>query len=199
MTFGRQDLAHIRGPLIVLLLVAGTGAASLLAADRYLDQLKRDRGSAERQLNDARQRLQQVTSERENIGRFHPRYKDLIARGVVGDERRLDWVESIERYRERRQIFGMRYVISPQKPYTPAPGLATQSFDLRSSVMTVDLNLLHEGQLLDFLGDLQREVSGLYLVDRCRIDRIAASVEMRYAPQLKAECALNWLTLREKK
>ena len=198
MNFGKRDLVHLRAPLIMLLLVLGTGAGVLFAADRHLQELKRDQKLAERQLNDARQKLGQVTHERDNIDQFYPRYQDLVAHGVVGEERRLDWVETIEKIREQRQIFAMRYVISPQKSFAPAPSLTIQNFDLKASTMSVELNLLHEGQLLGFLEDLRGEVKGLYLVERCKVDRVAASVEMRYAPQLRAECALNWLTLKEK-
>lgn len=198
MNFGKRDLVHLRAPLIMLLLVLGTGGGILFTADRHLEELKHDQKLAERQLNDAIQKLAQVKHERDNIDQFYPKYQDLVTRGVVGEEKRLDWVETIENIRSQRQIFAMRYVISPQKSFTPTPGLTIQNFDLKASTMSVELNLLHEGQLLGFLDDLRQEVKGLYLVERCKVDRIGASMELRYAPQLRAECAFNWLTLKEK-
>lgn len=199
MKFGKRDLTHIRGPLIVFLLVLATGAGALWSADRHLKQFERDQQLAERRLSEVATKLTQVTTERENITRFSPQYQDLLARGIVGEERRLDWVESIERIREQQQIFSMRYVISPQKNFASAPNLTAQNFELKASDMTLELNLLHESKLIGFLDDLRREAVGFHLVDHCKVERIATTVEMRYAPQIKAECLLNWLTLQEKK
>lgn len=199
MNFGKRDLTHIRGALFVFLLVLMTGASALWNADRHLSQLDRDKKLAENRLNEVVAKLTQVTTERENITRFSPQYQDLLARGIVGEERRLDWVESIERIREQQQIFSMRYVISPQKNFASAPNLTAQNFELKASDMALELNLLHEGKLFGFLDDLRREAVGFYLVDHCKVERVAPTVEMRYAPQLKAECVLNWLTLQEQK
>lgn len=199
MNFGKRDLAHVRSPLFVFLLVLVTGAGALWSADRHLKQLERDQQLAERQLSEVVTKLAQVTTERGNITKFSPKYQDLLVHGIVGEEQRLDWVEGIERIRERRQIFGMRYVISPQKNFASAPHLTAQNFELKASDMALELNLLHEGNLLGFLDDLRREVVGFHLVDHCKVDRVPDTVEMRYAPQLKAECLLNWLTLKEKK
>lgn len=199
MKFGKRDLAHIRGPLIVFLLVLGASAGALWSADRHFKQLERDRQLAERRLNEVATRLTQVTTERENITKFSPQYQELLDRGIVGEERRLDWVEGIERIREQQQIFSMRYTISPQKNFAPTPNLSAQNFELKASDMALELNLLHEGKLFGFLDDLRREAVGFYLVDHCKVERVATTVEMRYAPQLKAECLLNWLTLKEKK
>lgn len=199
MKFGKRDLIHIRGALFVFLLVLITGAGALWSANHRLSQLDRDKKLAENRLNEVVARLTQVTTERENITRFSPQYQNLLARGIVGEERRLDWVEGIERIREQQQIFSMRYTISPQKNFSAAPNLTAQNFELKASDMALELNLLHEGKLLGFLDDLRRESVGFYLVDHCKVERIAPAVEMRYAPQLKAECLLNWLTLQEKK
>lgn len=198
MNFGKRDITHIREPLFVFLLVLVTAAGALWSADRCLSQLDRDKKLAENRLNEVVTRLTQVTTERENITKFSPKYQELLARGIVGEERRLDWVESIERIRGQ-QVFSMRYVISPQKNFASAPSLAVKNFELKASDMTLELNLLHEGKLQGFLDDLQREAVGFYLVDHCKVDRIAPVVEMRYAPQIKAECLLNWLTLQEQK
>lgn len=199
MNFGKRDLIHLRGALFVFLLVLMTGAGALWSADHHLKQLEREQQLAERRLNEVVTKLTQVTTERENITQFSPRYQDLLARGIVGEERRLDWVEGIERIREQQQIFSMRYTISPQKNFSAAPNLTAQNFELKASDMELELNLLHEDKLFGFLDDLRREAVGFYLVDHCKVSRIAPAMEMRYAPQLKAECRLNWLTLQEKK
>jgi hypothetical protein len=63
--------------------------------------------------------------------------------------------------------------------------------------MTLQLSLLHEGELLNFFDALRREANGIFLLQGCRIERIDPTQQLRYAPQLNAECALDWLTLKQ--
>jgi hypothetical protein len=64
--------------------------------------------------------------------------------------------------------------------------------------MTLDLQVLHEGQLVQFLDGLRRDSESLGIVDRCSVERVGSGRDLRYAPQLKATCTVEWVTLQEK-
>lgn len=198
MKFSTEDLSRIKWPLLALLVTLAAGAAAIWFSDDFLAAMRRGHVTAERQLLEARNKLQHVQKEREDIETYFGKYRDLIVQGVVGDDRRLDWIEAVEKIRERKQLFSVKYVMSPQKNYIPGPALPTGNFDFNVSNMALQFSLLHEEQLFTFLDDLRAQVKGMPLLEHCSIERASELQELKYAPQLKAECSLNWLTLKDR-
>jgi hypothetical protein len=83
-------------------------------------------------------------------------------------------------------------------------GPAAGGFEIMSSQMRLQIHLLHEGELLAFLADLRTDlrstVEALVLVRSCAIERLAPGIGDRGSKaQLKAECTLEWITLKEGK
>jgi hypothetical protein len=70
-----------------------------------------------------------------------------------------------------------------------------------SSSMKVQMQLLHEDDLLGFLADLRTGVRALLVVRRCDVERLApqAGSDRATRAQLKADCEIDWITLREAK
>ena len=59
--------------------------------------------------------------------------------------------------------------------------------------MTLQFNLLHEGQLVNFFDALRTNINGLFILDHCTLERYADT-----NIQLKAECSGGWLTLKNR-
>ena len=78
------------------------------------------------------------------------------------------------------------------------PPLSNGNFELNLSGMTLQLDLLHEGQLINFLDVLSKEMKGRFLLDHCSIDRSGTVTDTNPVAQLKAECAGGWLTLKNR-
>ena len=69
-----------------------------------------------------------------------------------------------------------------------------------TSQMRLQLQLLHEGELLPFLADLRDAVQALVQVRACTIERLGSGSPNRgNNAQLTADCTLEWITLREAK
>lgn len=198
MTFSKDDFLRIKGCIMILVLALVAGIGSLFATDKFADSMRAARSAAQLQLSDGITRLEQVKKDKQDFQTYYNAYQSLIDHGVIGEDRRLDWIEAIEKVRAKEHVFRVRYAIAPQKPYNPAPVPMPANFDVKVSAVTLQLDLLHEEQLFSFLDDLRAQGKGLYLVEKCAVEHGGGTLELRYAPQLKAECALNWLTLREK-
>jgi hypothetical protein len=67
--------------------------------------------------------------------------------------------------------------------------------------MRLQLELLHEAELLAFLAELRDTVQALVKVRSCTIERIATGNTIRSGnlAQLKADCVLEWITLKDDK
>jgi hypothetical protein len=195
MKFAPSDFALIRWN--VLALAAAAFASTLLwySSSHYAEQTRKNHRETLHQLNEARSRLNMALEDRENMAVYAGEYDRLADSGIVGEDRRLDWMEGLEYLRQQNLVTDFRYNIAPQTPYTPQPPLDSGNFDIRYSEMKLQFDLLHEGQLLDFFAAMRSRVKGWYQLEGCTIQRIA---ETSPATNLTAECSGGWITLHNR-
>lgn len=126
------------------------------------------------------------------------RYRQLDEHGRFGPERRLEWTERIAAVRETRRLFEIHYEFAAQRPLEAAPPLqANAGAEFVASTMELQMPLLHEGDLVAFLGDLAEAAPALLRVRECRLERTSAEHGGEGpAPRLAASCRIDWITLR---
>jgi len=190
-----REFSLLRNAVLVFL---GTLAVALAAVSASSWQLRRahlDEAAALLERDGARLRLAHAETEKEEIRQYQPQFVELRRRGLVGPERRLDWVEAIRQIQEQRRLLPLTYEIEVQQPYRLETTLPTGDYALLGSRMALHMDLLHELDLLNFLADLR--LTGTFAVQDCVIRRAAgaAPVARVLAPNLNADCTLNWLTL----
>jgi hypothetical protein len=199
MRLTAADFNRLRWPLLMVAVAGAAGAGGIFASQQFAEAQRAATRTAESQANEARIRVRSITSEKQDMLAVYPHYRSLAQRGVIGPERRLDWVETVEGLVRKHGLFSVKYTMEAQKPLdAPAAAGARAGFDINASAMKLELTALHEGQLLDFLEELQKASAGITLIERCSLERMSTGRELRYAPQLKATCAVAWVTLREK-
>jgi hypothetical protein len=199
MKFSTRDIPHIRGLLVMAILTLILGAIAVYVSDGMLNGAQQSKTTADQEWSDAVRKLERTKNEQEDLQGYYHQYQNLVEQNIIGEEKRLDWIESIEKIRNRLNIFSVRYKLDPQETLdmvgTDLPG---SSFDLRRSNMTLGLSLLHEGQLLNFIEALSEEAKGMYLLDSCVLTRNDLIRKLKFTPNLEAECTLGWITLNEK-
>lgn len=195
----REDLEALRIPLIVL------GASLLVAiiviwySGSVLDNASRTRAQRETQLREARLRIQNAGEEKEMIGRYLGGYQQLAKAGFVGDEQRINWLDSLRLANEEARIFGVEYDIGAQKPYIYAAEFKPGQLALQESIMHLKFSMLHEEDLSRFFDALGRYGVGFFTVDQCQVRRVRsgdADKTLSVQGNLSAECDLRWLTVR---
>ena len=195
MTFSQSDLPHLKWRLLSLLLVLATGSAAVMLSANFVTQAQRDQQTAQHQLNEARSRLAAAQDDRANMATYALEYGTLLQRKIIGNDQRLDWIEGLEKIQRHKRVLDFKYAIAPQQPYTPAPPLDSGNFELNLSNMTLQLDLLHERQLINFFDTLRTDIKGWFIIDHCALER---SADVNATPQLKAECTGGWLTLKNR-
>ena len=190
------ELHLVRGALLcfALTVLASVVLLSLSAAYRMraaqqLDLAQRTRSAASTLFNHAE-------AEKQEIRAYEPRFLALRQRGLIGEENRLAWIDAIRRSQEQRKLLPISYDISPQQALqVPLPMMMGQ-YHLRGSRMRLQMDLLHEMDLLNLLDDLRQ--AGYFAVQDCTLKRHASAATgaaSGAAPTLGAECELLWLTL----
>lgn len=196
MKLSRSDLLLMRVSILAVCASALLGSAMLYVSTQHADHVQRDHRSAQSLMNDAQNRLATARQDQQNMSAYSIEYGALEQRKIIGDEPRLDWVEGLEKLRSQDLVSDFRYNISPQKNYATTPALDSGNLDVRYSEMTLQFDLLHEAQLLNFFDALHSQINGRYQLAGCTLQRVAAPPPG--SPQIKAECSGGWITLKSR-
>jgi hypothetical protein len=198
MSLTQQDWRKLRYPIV------GLGAALVLVgllvsfADQYRTKNELALQAQQNLLNQARQQFQSSGLEKETIIQYLPMYNDLLANGFIGEEKRIEWIETLRQIHAQHKLFSIDYSIGLQERYKPSflPNLG--SFVLHRSVMSVKLNMLHEGDILALIEGLHEQTTP-FIVRDCEISRpVGARVNSKdVAANMQANCEIDWLTLRD--
>lgn len=197
MTLTRNDWIQLRWPLSALVLVVASCAVLLFYVEQHKLQARQALQAQQAQLLQARQRYQTSGQEKDNIERYLPQYQRMIAAGFIGEERRIEWVDSLRSIHNQGKLFTISYSIGQQESYKPSFALNLGNFELKRSVMKLDLSMLHEGDLLTLLERLRTQQSTPFILRSCEVVRQAEVRANLLAPNMRASCELDWLTLRE--
>lgn len=190
----QADLHAIRTPSLVLAVMLAVAAAAVYYTDRLVVGARQQLTQQEAQLREARIRLQKSGEEKDVIVRYLGAYQQLQRRGFVGEEQRINWLDGLRLTNQQADLFGVDYEIGVQKPYAHAADLNPGQIQLKESVMKLRFRLLHEEDLMRFLGILARQGAGIYTVDQCFMRRLDHGGVIRYQPNVSAECELAWIT-----
>lgn len=193
MTFSQADLPYIKWSLTTFIVVLAIGGSAVFFSQKFATDAQKAKRAAQQQLNDARNKLNAARDDQANMAAYTQEYSAIQRRGVIGDEQRLNLIEGLDNLRKRNRVLDFKYAISPQQPYKPVPALDSGNFDLKISNMTLQFELLHEEQLINFFDSLRRDTNGWFILDKCSLEKSANA-----AAQLKADCAGGWLTLKNR-
>jgi len=192
----KEDLQALRMPLLALLVVLVAGAAAIYYTDRLTVTARQQLAQQQKQLNEARTRLQKSGEEKDLIVRYLDSFRQLERAGFIGEEQRINWLDGLRVANQQADLFGVAYQIGTQAPYAYAAQYNPGQVALNQSVMRLDFRLLHEADLTRFLSALSRQGGGIFTVDQCMLRRIDTRGVIRYQPNINAECDLSWITAR---
>jgi hypothetical protein len=172
--------------------------ASLVSVSRImLIKLRATENQLQIRRDEIHSRDSLARTETMEIRDFQAKFIQLRARGFVGEEKRLDWIEHIKHIQAARNLLPLSYEISAQLPFQVDPSVLPADLELRGSKIKLHMDLLHEMDLFNFLEDLKSKV--IYTSQACTINRAQAVVrEDATSPTLTADCTLNWLTIGER-
>ena len=194
-----KEARKLQMPLLILGAVVLTGIVLIALAQRYSADKEQALQAQQNLLNSARQHFQSSGLEKETITEFLPQYQILIDQGFVGEERRIEWVDELRAQHKNHKLFGVKYSISQQEVYKPAFVPSIGGFVMNRSTMKLDLDMLHEGDILQLIESLGAKKAAPFMLRDCEITRLNANAELskQLIANLHAQCELDWLTLHE--
>ena len=201
MMLERADMMRLRAPFAIALVLAGVGIAALVYSGHELTEAEKLKTAGHTRLVAARDRLTKVSEEEQEIRSNLVQFKQVSDLGMAGAEKRLEWIEALVAIQKNRRLFQVQYTLEPQRA-VDYPGLAQDQKGgdgtFMASRLRLELLLLHEQDLLDFLADLRTAGGSFASARSCSVSRtetvFAAGGPMR--PRLRASCVVDMITLK---
>ena len=182
-----QWVALLATALVVVAVAAGSWSS------RGVSQARAERDAVAARKMEIERRLGRVRTEEQEIKERTKRFQQMEIAGIIGQEKRLEWTELLRDLQRQLRLPGMNYEFGPQVPLDSVPGA---SYGYHSSQLKIQLRVLHEEDLLSFVGQLQKQAKALVLFHGCKLSRVPAASQSGDAAQLVGECTMEWITLR---
>jgi hypothetical protein len=196
--FTAEGMRSLRTSAILLVLSVVAAVTFAVGSNFYLAREKRESLNFERRLQEARARLDGARRERDSQQESADVYRTLVERGLLQGERRLDLVEMVNALRARHHILALDYEIGAQRPLQLAGGRVFPGVEVLASRVKLRMRALHEGDVIALVEALAQSRHGFYPLDRCLMRRVEAPNPDVLQPRIEAECAFEWVTLKEK-
>ena len=195
MNFTTTELKALALPLLACVLLLAAGAALIAWTQQHQHAAAGELSAAREQRAQARERLLRIAEEEKEVKEKLEVYLRLRALGILGDERRLEWADAMTRIRTQRELPDLRYRVERQRLISSVASKPA-NVDFFASAMKVELALLDEGDLLNFLADLRESGNAYYSIKHCSLSRTgAAPATAGLAPRLRAECEIDLITI----
>lgn len=190
------DWRALRGAIVLFAFALAFGIAAAASALRFHDEALRGYQRQKGRLDAIRVRYRTIDEQKRLIETWLPPFRALQAAGVIGEERRLAWIETLRDVAAHARLPSLRYRIEPRTMYEAGLDLDTVAYRSFSTMVRIEAGLLHEGDLERLVRELAAREAGLYRIERCNVRRAGPSFVMRSgAVNVTAECDFRWITL----
>ncbi len=123
-------------------------------------------------------------------------YQALQAGGLIGNKKRLQWLETLEAIGERYKIPSVHFTIENARDAVEIKDhYYHDTLRLEKTRMTLKLDLAHEGDWYNLLQHLHRHAHGVFSVEQCLIQKKDTDNKDSYLMGLHGSCDLSWYTL----
>jgi hypothetical protein len=194
------DWFYLRRPLIMLAVAILFSTAIALAGYQYEKVQREQYQTALSTLRSTHKQYSSMVKDIDLLDQYRSLYSEYKATGLVGDERRLSWIESLEATNEVLRLPTLGYSLKPQEIFK-RPGFKLQrGVSVMASPMELTIGMLHEEDLFALLEGLHLSIRNLFTVDSCSITRrgaIGRSLDTKKA-NLQSRCTIHWVTINAK-
>ena len=194
----KLDWSVLQGSVITFVVSIAISAALIGSTWYYKDKMHREYQMQKSRFQSISNQYLAVDQEEKLIRDYYPKFVELYNKGIIGQERRLTWIETLNNAEDRIKLPSITYDIASQNKYVPDYSLNIGNFQIYSSPMKLNMNLLHEGDLKKLLDALSTNAPGIYNVSNCKL-RPSGQIILDDASKgnITAECELKWFNIKK--
>jgi hypothetical protein len=194
------DWRYLRRPLIIFGVAALLAVAMAMAGLQFQKIQQDGYQQAVSTLRSTHQLYRNLVTDIDLLEQYRNLYTDYKASGLVGEERRLSWIESLESTNNVLRLPTLTYNLQPQEEFERPGFKLLRGVEVNSSPMDLTMGLLHEEDLFALLEGLRLSISNLFTVESCSIGRqigIDRSLDTKRA-NFVSKCTIRWVTVDAK-
>ncbi len=194
------DWSYLRKPLIMLAVAILISAALIVVGQHYEKAQHVEYQKAISTLRTTHKRYTNLVKDIDLIEQYRKLYSDYRASGLVGEERRLSWIESLQSTNRVLRLPTLTYNLQPQENFKRPDLKVKRDVVVKSSAMDLSIGMLHEEDLFALLEVLRQSIRSLFTVDSCLMTRstgIGRSLNTK-KPNLRTRCTIRWVTIDAK-
>lgn len=191
------DWFYLKRPLILFVTSIVISATVVVAGYQYEITQQEAYEKAISTLRSTHTLYRNIVNDIDLLDQYRALYSDYKASGLVGKERRLSWIESLETTNSVLRLPTLTYNLQPQEEFERPGFKVKRGIEVRSSPMELKIGLLHEEDLFALLEGLRLSIRNLFTVDRCSIER-GSSMGTAFSSQsanLTTTCLIRWVTI----
>ena len=191
------DWRYMTRAMIIFVLALIVAVTMGIAGDRYQTaQLEKyDRSLSE--LRFTHKLYNNLVKDIDLIEQYRTLFNGYKSSGLVGEERRLSWIESLKATNKVIKLPNFTYRLLPQEKFE-RPGLRVKrGVEVNSAPMLLNMGLLHEEDIFTVFDGLRLSIESLFAVDSCILTRSAGlgqPLDTQRA-NLSANCVIRWVTI----
>ncbi len=191
------DWRYLRQPLIIFVLSVMVAVSMGVFGFQYESSQIEKYDKAVGTLSATHTRYIDLVNDIDLLEQYRNLYSGYKSSGLVGEERRLSWIESLENTNKVLRLPTLTYNLLPQEEFT-RPGLKVKSgVELNGSAMELTMGLLHEEDILAVLEGLRLSIKNLFTVESCSLSRsskIGVPLDTKKS-NLRSKCTIRWVTI----
>jgi hypothetical protein len=189
-------IMELRLPLIVLVLATVLGGV-MVTASWYIEDAKTQRyQQVQNRFRAAQMALTNIRQEETDLVTYRNRFEALSARGIYGQEQRLNWVEYMTNLTTVGHLKSLNYEIASQRPVSVTALPQANSIEVLASRIQLKMGFVHEEDLVHTVEDLRQSRAGFYRVEGCTVKRKEGVLAPTFGENVVADCKLQWITMR---
>ncbi len=191
------DWHYLKRPIIFLFVSSLIAGGLIVAGIEYESRMDQQYQESLGSLQSTYRLYTSMVNDIDLLEQYQSLYEGYRNSGLVGAERRLSWIESLEIANSGLQLPRLRYNLEAQEDFDRPKLRVNSSVSLNSSPMRLDMGLLHEEDLFAYLDGLRQSIDNLFTVDACSFERagnVASSINTQ-AVNVSASCNLRWVSI----
>jgi hypothetical protein len=188
------DYSLLRGRIILFSCVLVICTLMLWFSFAHVSKQQQMMGSTQTDIGYVEEKMNRLNNLVSLFEHFNTDYKKYETKGFLNEERRLIWIETLEKTANQLGLHDLRYQISPRQELTNKNLTHSPSITLFESKLTLESGLVHEGDLVSLVTDLAQLNSGLFVIDSCKIMRADLTATLASSNNFQATCNTRWFT-----
>jgi len=193
----KLDFNFLKNSLIFLAVAVMLSLAFIFGGLQFeqskFDEYSKTRSSLER----THVKYKKLVDDLDLLQLYRESYKGYKQNGLIGAERRLTWIETLEAVNDDLKLPKLTYALAPQEEFKRPKFTHDKKILVNSTPMLMNIDLLHEEDLFKVFNGIQERIDNLFTIDQCTLSRKQSSGALlnTRSANLNSNCLMRWITV----